>query len=92
MINGLDHANYNQLTGLYDLRASTIATDDISYDEISTLNNINTNQTIQTQIDNLQSAIGGINITISGNTLSGVVLLPYLEMYYYTQTDVQGKI
>ena len=38
MINGLDHANYNQLTGLYDIRATSISTDDISYDEIFTLN------------------------------------------------------
>ena len=92
MINGLDHANYNQLTGLYDLRATSIATDDISYDEISTLNNIKTNQTIQTQIDNLQNTLGGISLTISGNTLSGVVLLPYLTEYYDDKTEVTEKV
>jgi hypothetical protein len=62
----------------------------VSQTEINALDGITSN--IQTQIDNLQTALGGINITISGNTLSGVVLLPYLEMYYYTQTDVKGKV
>ena len=89
MINGLDHANYNQLTGLYDLRATSISTDEISYEEIYTLNNINTNQTIQTQLNNLQSAIANISsLSISGNTLSGVVLLPYLEQYYYNKQNI----
>ena len=92
MINGLDRINYDQLTGLVAVKATSIETDEISYDEIYTLNNIDTSKTIQTQLDDLQTTIGGINITISGNTLSGVVLLPYLETYYYTQADVQGKI
>ena len=55
MINGLDHANYNQLTGLYDIRATSISTDDISYDEITTLNDIDTTQTIQIQINDLKT-------------------------------------
>ena len=89
MINGLDHANYNQLTGLYDLRASSISTDEISYEEIYTLNNINTNQTIQTQINNIQTTLSNMgSLTISGNTLSGVVLLPYLEQYYYKKQNI----
>ena len=79
MINGLDHANYNQWTGLYDLRASSISTDEISYEEIYTLNNINTNQTIQTQINNIQTAL---------STISGVVLLPYLQTYYYNKQNI----
>ena len=92
MINGLDHANYNQLTGLYELRTTTISTDDISYDEISTLNNIDTSKTIQKQIDDLQTTVSNIgSLTISGNTLSGYVLLPYLNTYYYTKTDVDIK-
>ena len=67
MINGLDHANYNQLSGLYEIRASSIATDDISYDEITTLNDIDTSKTIQSQINDLQNVISEIgNITISG--------------------------
>ena len=92
MINGLDRINYDQLTGLVSIKATSIETDDISYDEIYTLNNIDTSKTIQSQLNDLQTAVGGINITISGNTLSGVVLLPYLEQYYYTQTSVNGKI
>ena len=93
MINGLDHANYNQLTGLYDIRATSISTDEISYDEIFTLNDIDTTQTIQTQINDLQNTISNIgSLTISGQTLSGVVFLPYLETYYYNIPAVQGKI
>ena len=41
---------------------------------------------IQTQINSLQNAISGINLTISGDTISGVVLLSYLETYYYTKS------
>ena len=92
MINGLDHANYNQLSGLYDIRATTISTDDISYDEISTLNNIDTSKTIQSQINSLQNIISGVSLTISGNTLSGVVLLPYLKEYYDDKTEVTEKV
>ena len=93
MINGLDHANYNQLSGLYELRVSSISTDDISYDEISTLNNIDTSKTIQSQLNDLQTTLGGISLTISGDTtLSGVILKPYLEMYYDNKTGVNDKI
>ena len=40
MTNGLDHANYNQLTGLYNLRATSISTDYISYKEIYTVRRV----------------------------------------------------
>jgi hypothetical protein len=44
---------------------------------------------IQTQINSLQNAISGINLTISGDTISGVVLLSYLETYYYTIQEIK---
>jgi hypothetical protein len=92
MINGLDHANYNQLTGLYDLRATTLSTEDISYDEIQTLNNIDTSKTIQVQLNNLQTTISQIgNISISGYSISGVVLLPYLQTYYYNKNEIDSQ-
>ena len=72
MINGLDRINYDQLTGLVAVKATSIETDDISCDEIYTLNDIDTSKTIQSQINDLQNVVGGINITISGNTLSEV--------------------
>ena len=43
---------------------------------------------IQFQIDNLQNTLGGISLTISGNTLSGVVFLPYLKEYYDDKAGV----
>ena len=54
-MNGLDNANYNQLSGLYDLRATLISTDDISYEEIYTFNSIYTTQAIQLQINFIQN-------------------------------------
>ena len=89
MINGLINS-FEELNGLKTIYVDELQTGLVSQTEINALDGITSN--IQTQIDNLQTALGGINITISGNTLSGVVLLPYLEMYYYTQTDVKGKI
>jgi len=44
---------------------------------------------IQTQINSLQNAISGVTLTISGNTISGVVLLSYLTTYYYTIQDIK---
>ena len=89
MINGLDHANYNQLTGLYDLRASTISTDDIPYEDIYTLKNIDTTQTIQQQIDLLKNDFGAIgSITVSGITISGFVLFSHLTTYYDTSNNI----
>ena len=58
MINGLDRINYDQLTGLVAVKATSIETDDISYDEIYTLDGVTSN--IQSQIDSLQNAISGI--------------------------------
>ena len=91
MINGLDRINYDQLTGLVAVKATSIETDEISYDEIYTLHGIQSN--IQTQLNNLQNVISEIgNITISGTTLSGIVFKSYLETYYYDIPSVQGKV
>ena len=90
MINGLDRINYDQLTGLVAAKATSIETDEISYDEIYTLDGIQSN--IQTQLNNLQTTITSIgNLAISGETLSAVNFKPYLETYYYNIPTVQGK-
>ena len=93
MINGLDRINYDQLTGLVAVKATSIETDDISYDEIYTLNDIDTSKTIQTQLDDLQTVLSEIGtISISGTTLSGIIFKPYLEQYYYNKSEVDGKV
>ena len=51
----LDHADYNQITWLYDLRVTSIFADDISYEEIYTLNSIDTTQPLQQHINSIQS-------------------------------------
>jgi hypothetical protein len=87
MINGLDRINYDQLTGLVAVKATSIETDEISYDEIYTLDGITSN--IQTQLNNIQTTLSNIgSLSISGNTLSGVVLLPYLQTYYYNKQNI----
>ena len=88
MINGLINT-FEELNGLKTIYVDELQTGLVTQDEINALNNINTSKTIQTQLDDLQTAVGGINITISGNTLSGVVLLPYLQQYYYTQQNIK---
>jgi methyl-accepting chemotaxis protein len=87
MINGLINT-FEELNGLKTIYVDELETGLITQDEINTLNNIDTSKTIQSQLNDLQTAVGGINITISGNTISGVVLLPYLEQYYYTKDDI----
>jgi D-ribose pyranose/furanose isomerase RbsD len=53
MINGLNYNGFEQLNGLHLLYADEIQIDKIDQKEINTLDNINTETTIQEQIDNL---------------------------------------
>ena len=74
MINGLDRFNYDQLSGLVNVECTSINTEDIKYDELLTLNDIDTTKTIQTQLNTLKNTID--NITISGSfNVSNFVLL-----------------
>ena len=82
MINGLDRFNYDHLTGLVNVECTSINTEDIKYDEILTLNNIDTTKTIQTQLNDIKTIVD--NITISGSFIvSNFVLLSYLQTYYF---------
>jgi hypothetical protein len=72
MINGLDRINYDQLTGLVAVKATSIETDEISYDEIYTLDGITSN--IQTQIDNLSQQLY--------TTAGGGFMNYYLKQHY----------
>jgi len=73
MINGLINT-FEELNGLSNIYVDEIETGLVTQTEINTLNNIDTSKTIQTQLNNLQSAIANISsLSISGNTLSGVV-------------------
>jgi hypothetical protein len=88
MINGLINT-FEELNGLKTIYVDELETGLITQDEINTLNNIDTSKTIQSQLNDLQTAIGGIGtISISGLTVSGVIFKPYLETYYYTKDDI----
>ena len=78
MINGLINT-FEELNGLSYIYVDEIETGQITQNEINTLNNIDTSTTIQTQINNIQTAL---------STISGVVLLPYLEQYYYNKQNI----
>ena len=65
-LSGLNSISVN---GLINISADTVNTTTISNNELNALDNIDTNQTIQNQIDNINTSISNIGTSVTSSSV-----------------------